>query len=65
MLESLKAQKVALELMATENEVKGLKTRMHDVQGSLFEARAQIKAYEPQPPVATAARWSLCRAGTS
>ena len=58
------AQKVALELMATENEVKDLKTRIRDTQGSLFEARAQIKAYErrlasverpdePQPPLAT------------
>ena len=40
------AQKVALEMMATENEVKDLKTRIRDTQGSLFEARAQIKAYE-------------------
>ena len=69
------AQKVALELMAAEQEVKGLETRIRDTQGSLFEARAQIKAYErpdePLPPAATetsscasvaTATWSLCRA---
>ena len=58
------AQKVAMELMTVEQEVKDLKTRICDVQGSLSEARAQINAYErrlasverpdePLPPLAT------------